>query len=219
MRSFFLLLAASAMVAACSDSSSSSTSSSGGGSSGSSSGSSGSSSGSSGSSGGSDEPAFDACTVLTQTEAQDVMAYELTPCRKEPTSDAVRHVWESPASAPLAAIGSVNVTVEKIGKSFDAVKILCGGTNAGCITLSGVGTSAVLNLKYTTVYVQKGEAIFAAQCENPGQISAGEDATIQSQLTTEGKEADLSVRSDGSLWRNSSSCSLAIAKIIAGKLP
>src|SRR5262249_15599702 len=93
MRPSFVLLLCG--VAACSSSSSSSSPSS-----------------NSGDDGGasSNEPAFDACELLTKTEAQDVIGYELEACRKETVTDAVRHVFESPDSAPIAATGSVNIT-------------------------------------------------------------------------------------------------------------
>lgn len=163
--------------------------------------------------------AFDACTLISESDAAGIIGYPLTPCRKEPVTDAVRHVFESPSDAPLEAIGSVDITVEEKGKSFDEVAILCGAGGASCIDLPGLGEEARLNLKYTTVYVKKGDAIFAAQCERPGQISATEDSTIQERLTAEGKSPDLSVRSDESSWRNSSSCSLAVAKLLTAKLP
>lgn len=163
--------------------------------------------------------AFDACALISESDAAGIIGYPLTPCRKEPVTDAVRHVFESPADAPLEAIGSVNITVEAKGKSFDEVAILCGATGASCVDLPGLGDKARLNLKYTTVYVKKDDAVFAAQCERPGQISATEDATIQERLGAESKSADLSVRSDESSWRNSASCSLAVAKLLTAKLP
>lgn len=146
-----------------------------------------------------------------------MIAYNLTPCRKEPVNDAVRHVWESPSDAPVGATGSVNVTVEAKGTSLDGIKALCGANGAGCLALPGVGAEAFLNLKLTGVTVKKGDAVFTAQCENPGAIMAADDAVIQERLTADNKKADESVR--GGSWRNASSCSLAIARIVVGKLP
>lgn len=146
-----------------------------------------------------------------------MIGYTLTPCRKEPVNGAVRHVWESPRDAPGAATGSVNVTVEAKGAGLDGIKALCGASGAGCLTLPGVGAEAFLNLKLTGVTVKKGDAVFTAQCESPGQIIAGDDAVIQERLTADNKMADMTVRGDS--WRNASSCSLAIARIVAGKLP
>lgn len=212
MRTARVFVVVSMLVAGCSSSSSDGSSSGGDGGSTSS-----SSSASSSSSGGGGGAGFDACVTLTQTEAQDVIGYTLTPCRKEPVNDAVRHVWDSPADAPVAAIGSVNVTVEAKGASLAGMKALCGSNGAGCLTLPGVGAEAFLNLKLTGVTVKKGDAVFTAQCENPGQIIASDDAVIQERLTADNKKADETIR--GGSWRNASSCSLAIARIVAGKLP
>lgn len=182
-----------------------------------------SSSSSSGSSGAGDDGGGapsgpDLCALLAKADLETLVGYALAPCTSTRVlDDSTRFVWESPPEAAIADIGSVNVTVED-ASTFEESSVLCGANNANCVVLPGVGDKALLDLKYTNVLVQKGKAVYRAQCERPKLLPADEDAVVSAALASVSKTPDTSLRSPADVWRKHAACSLAVAKRVAAKL-